>query len=239
MKAIRINQYVVPVLAVLALLGSVWIAQAADLWQTSGRGKVILDESGQPDPEGIKGWMTLAGVSESYGVPLDTLYTMIGAGPDLPADTELKELEGLLPSADVTTVRAGVAAYLDGSWSPADGPYGGEESTQPEPTPAPTATPPPTATHTPMDSGQGSGDGTGEGVVLPTDGSRLPASEIKGRMTLQQVVDACQVSLEYVVAELGLPADVDTGLLLRDLAGSYGIEVTAVRDVVQRYQDSH
>jgi len=78
------------------------------------------------DPAGIKGWMTLAGVSESYGVPLEALYIMIGASPDLPADTEMKELEGLLPGMSVSTVRAGVAAYLDGSWSPADGPYGGE-----------------------------------------------------------------------------------------------------------------
>ena len=239
MKAVRVNKYMMPVLAVVALLGSVLVAQAAGVWQTSGRGEVMLDESGQPDPEGIKGWMTLAGVSESYGVPLDVLYTMIGADPDLPADTELKELEGLLPGAGVSTVRAGVAAYLDGSWSPADGPYSGEESTQPEPTPAPTATLAPTATHTPLDSGQGSGDGTGEGVVLPTDGSRLPASEIKGRLTLQEVVDACQVPLEYLVAELGLPADMDTGLVLRDLTGTYGIEVTTVRDAVQRYQDSH
>ena len=239
MKAVRVNKYVMPILAVAALLGSVLAAQAAGVWQTSGRGEVMLDESGQPDPEGIKGWMTLAGVSESYGVPLDVLYTMIGASPDLPADTELKELEGLLPGADVSTVRAGVAAYLDGSWSPADGPYGGEKSTQPEPTPAPTGTPVPTATHTPLGSGQGSGDGTGEGLVLPTDGSQLPASEIKGRLTLREVVDACRVPLEYLVAELGLPADVDTGLLLRDLAGTYGIEVTTVRDAVQRYQDSH
>ena len=124
MKAVRVNKYVMPALAVVVLLGSVLVAQAAGVWQTSGRGEVMLDESGQPDPEGIKGWMTLAGVSESYGVPLDALYAMIGAGPDLPPDTELKDLEGLLPSADVTAVRAGVAAYLDGSWSPADGPYG-------------------------------------------------------------------------------------------------------------------
>lgn len=85
MKAIRINKFPVPVLAVLALLGSVAISKAAGLWQASGRGEVMLDESGQPDPEGIKGWMTLAGVSESYGVPLDALHIMIGAAPDLSA----------------------------------------------------------------------------------------------------------------------------------------------------------
>ncbi len=126
MKAVRVNEYAMPVLAVVALLGSVLIAQAAGVWKTSGRGEVMLDESGQADPAGIKGWMTLATVSETYGVPLDALYTMIGADPDLPADTEMKELEGLLPDMSVSTVRAGVAAYLDGSWSPADGPYTGE-----------------------------------------------------------------------------------------------------------------
>jgi hypothetical protein len=170
-------------------------------------------------------------------VPLDALYTMIGAGPDLPADTEMKELEGLLPGMGVSTVRASVAAYLDGSWSPADGPYGSEQSAEPEPTPTPM--PQPAPLHTPQGTGQGTGAGTGEGVALPTDGSRLPASEIKGRMTLQEAVDYCQVPLDYIVAELGLPADVDTGLSLRDLAGSYAIEVSAVRDAVQRYQDSH
>ena len=127
MKAVRVNKYVVPVLAVIALLGSVWIAKAAGLWQTSGRGEVMLDESGQANPEGINGWMTLAGVSENYGVPLDALYTMIGAGADLPADTELRELEGLLPGTGVSTIRAGVAAYLDGSWSPANGLFGGAQ----------------------------------------------------------------------------------------------------------------
>ena len=126
MKAVRVNKYVMPVLAVVALLGSVLVAQATGVWRTSGRGEVMLDEAGQADPAGIKGWMTLAAVSETYGVPLDALYTMIGAGPDLPADTEMKELEGLLPGVSVTTVRAGVAAYLAGSWSPADGPYSGE-----------------------------------------------------------------------------------------------------------------
>jgi hypothetical protein len=127
MKAIRINKYALPVLAVLALLGSVWIAKAGGAWQTSGRGAVRMDKGGQADPAGIKGWMTLASVSETYGVPLATLYTMIGAGPDLPADTELRELEGLLPGTGVSTIRAGVAAYRDGSWSPAAGPYGTEQ----------------------------------------------------------------------------------------------------------------
>ena len=251
MKAIRINKYILPVLAVLALQGSIWIAKAAGAWQTSGRGEVMLDASGQADPEGIKGWMTLAGVSETYGIPLDALHIMIGAGPDLPAETELKELEALLPGTSVTAIRAGVAAYRDGSWTPADGPYSTEEPEGEVATPTPTATPAPTvapaaevtptpeALHTPQGTGDGTGEGTSEELVLPTDGSRLPAAEIRGRITLQEVVDYCQVPLEYLVAELKLPEDVKTSLLMREIAGLYGIDVTAVRDAVQRYQESH
>ena len=55
MKAIRVNKYLVPILAVVTLLGSVWVAKAAGVWQTSGRGQVLLDEGGTADPQGIKG----------------------------------------------------------------------------------------------------------------------------------------------------------------------------------------
>lgn len=243
MKAIRVNKYVVPVLAVLSLLGSVWVAEAAGLWQTSGRGEILLDESGQADPMGIKGWMTLADVSETYGVPLDALYEMIGAGAGVPADTAMKDLEKLVPGMEVWAVREGVALYQAGLWNPGEGRYipGAPEPEAPPPTPEPTPTPvpEPTQEHVPQGTGSGQGQGSGEGFVLPEDGSRLPGAEIKGRMTLQEVVDYCQVPLEYLVAELGLPGDVDSQLAMRDLANRMGIEVLTVREVVERYQAEH
>lgn len=241
MKAIRVNKYLVPVFAVLALLGSVWVAKAAGAWQVSGRGVILVDESGEADPQGIKGWMTLSDVSSVYGVPLDALYTMIGAGPEVPPDTALKDLEKLVPGMEVWAVRAGVEAYQDGSWTPEDGRYTGEASEEPAPpTPTPTPEPAPSADeHVPQGSGEGRGEGQGEGFALPQDGSRLPGSEIKGRMTLQEVVDYCQVPLETLIAELGLPGDIDTRLWMRDLANQYGIEVTALREVVERYQAEH
>ena len=58
-------------------------------------------------------------------------------------------------------------------------------------------------------------------------------------MTVQEVIDHCQVPLETLVAELGLPDDVDTRLWMRDLANRYGIEVGTVREVVERYQAEH
>jgi hypothetical protein len=231
----------VPVLVVVALLGSVWIAKAAGVWQTSGRGQVLLDEGGRPDPLGIKGWMTLSEVSETYGLPLEAVYVMIGAASDVPPSTALKDLEKLVPGMEVSAVRVGVAAYQAGLWKPEDGRFGDATVEQPleaAPTPVPqhtaepVASPEPALDHVP----QGSGDGSGEGFVLPADGSRLPGSEIKGRMTLQEVVDHCQVPLDHLILELGLPEDVDTGLRMRDLANQLGIEVVTVREVVERYQ---
>jgi hypothetical protein len=58
-------------------------------------------------------------------------------------------------------------------------------------------------------------------------------------MTLQEVVDYCQVPMDYLIAELGLPEDVDAQLWMRDLASQLGIEVMAVREVVGRYQAQH
>jgi hypothetical protein len=236
MKAIRVNRYWIPVIAVLALLGSVWVAKAAGAWQTSGRGVILVDESGQADPEGIKGWMTLYDVSSVYGVPLQALYTMIGAGAEVPPETALKDLEKLVEGMEVWAVRAGVAAYLEGSWTPANGRYTGEAIEEP-----PQPTPTPTPEHIPQGDGEGRGEGygEGEGFALPQDGSRMPGSEIRGRMTVQEVVDYCQVPLETLIAELGLPDDVDTGLWMRDLANQYGIEVITVREVVEQYQAGH
>ena len=136
MKAIRVNRYWVPFIAVIALLGSVWVAKAAGVWQTSGRGVILVDEYGEADPEGIKGWMTLYDVSSVYDVPLQALYTMIGAGPEVPPETALKDLEKLVEGMEVWAVRAGVAACLEGSWTPKDGRYTGETIEEPqEPTP--------------------------------------------------------------------------------------------------------
>lgn len=241
----KVNRYLIPVLAVLTLLGSVWVAKAAGVWQTSGRGDILLDGAGQPDPAGIKGWMTLADISETYGVPLDALYTIIGAGSDVPPETALKDLEKLVPGLEVSAVRAAVAAYVQGTWRPqSEAPSPVEPEAYPEPAPTAEATATAAADHLPagQGAGAGAGDGSGPGagtgqeLVLPADGSALPGSEIRGRMTIQEVVDLCQVPLDHLIAALGLPPDVDPTLRMRDLANQMGIEVVTVREVVDGYQ---
>lgn len=243
MKAVKVNKYLMPILAVVGLLGTVWVAKAVGAWQTSGRGQILHDESGQADPAGIKGWMTLTDVADTYGVPLDALYVLIGASSDVPPDSALKDLEKLVPNMEVSAVRAGVAAYLEGNWSPADGRYdygtSSHEGAGEAPTPVPTPTPQTAQDHVPQGLGAGGGEGTGPILALPEDGSPLPGSEIKGRMTLHEVVEYCQVPMDYLIAELGLPEDVDAQLWMRDLATQLGIEVITVREAVDRYQAQH
>jgi hypothetical protein len=170
-KVFRTNTYLMPLLVVLAWLGCVWVAKAAGLWQTSGRDQVLLDKNGQPDPAGSKGWMTLTYVSDTYGVPLDALYVMIGADTSVPPATALKDLEKLVPGMEVWAIREGVAVYQGGSWTPADGRYrsgeGAPAAIEPMATPSPEPTPLPTPVskeeHVPQGLGGGTGEGCGEG----------------------------------------------------------------------------
>jgi hypothetical protein len=219
----KMSKYLLPLLVIVALLGSVWIAKAAGLWSTSGRGSVLLDESGQPDPYGIKGWMTLADVSETYGVPLDTLFALIDVPEGTSPDTAMKELESLIPGFSMDVVRTAIADYL-----------AGEHAAPPDVPPADVVTP----EHTPQ--GQGPGGEPGADHATPTalpPGEILPADEIKGRMTLREVSEQCAVPLDYLYEQMGLPGDADPDQPLRSLKDVYGFEISALREVVRAYQE--
>jgi hypothetical protein len=58
-------------------------------------------------------------------------------------------------------------------------------------------------------------------------------------MTWQEVIDYCQVPLDQLVAELGLPEDVNTQMRMRELVSQLGIEVLNIRQVVEGYQATH
>jgi len=108
----RVHRYVLPAIVLVALLGSVLVGKLAGDWATTGKGDVPVDASGAPDPEGIKGWMTLQDVSDTYGVPLADLYTGLGVPADLPPTTAMKDLENIIPNFETETARLWVANYL-------------------------------------------------------------------------------------------------------------------------------
>jgi hypothetical protein len=107
----RVHRYVLPLVLIAVLLGSVQIGKAVDYWSTSGRAVILLDSLGYTDPAGIKGWMTLAEVSEIYGIPLAELRARLNLPADLPADTPLKDLERTGAGFETSAVRDVVAAY--------------------------------------------------------------------------------------------------------------------------------
>lgn len=249
----KVNKWLIPTLALALLLGTVGIAQATGWWLVSGREMVNLEQlTGGAD---VKGWMTLEQVAGGIGMETAALIAKLGLPADIPPATALKDLEGVTAGFEVTTVRAVVDEVL--GLAPA---AGTEEAptqapTTPAPTvaaeqmpslaaatlaptevPTPTAVPAPAATaaHTAAGDGSGAGAGEGEGETPPAVTS---AMDIKGRHTLQEIVDATGVDLAELLAALTLPLDTDPQTAVRDLVEAGLVtEVDQVRAAVAELQ---
>ena len=82
----------------------------------------------------------------------------------------------------------------------------------------PTASSSPTRTAAPQATATGTGD-----------------ASVKGSMTLRQVADANHLTLSVLVAECGLPADVNADRTLREISDATpGFDVQIVKDAVAR-----
>jgi hypothetical protein len=100
------RRLVIPLVAIVLLLGSVPVGQAFGWWQTTGQ---VLTTLPSATVEDIKGSSTLSQVSATFGIPQDELYKLLGLPADISPETKLKDLESY---NEVTAVREKVAAYL-------------------------------------------------------------------------------------------------------------------------------
>ena len=74
---------------------------------------------------------------------------------------------------------------------------------------------------------------SGEAGATPVGG--LPSTaEIKGKNTLAEVAAMYGIPVERIIAEAGLPANVDTKATLQTVVSKYGIEVLNIRQAVDR-----
>ncbi len=206
----RLNPFFMPALSITLLFGTVFGAQAAGVWSTSGRDTSALDAL---TPADVKGWMTLQQISAGIPIPPDELYSLMGIPSDIPAETALKDLEGVVPDFEVSVLRERLTAWQSGDAALPDpivqAPTGA-------PTLEPTAAPPatstsiaaPTATPLPTDSPAGS-PATPAGVA--------PTCDIRGKMTLQDVSAGCGVALDRLIEAAGLPGDTAADAVLKDL----------------------
>lgn len=249
----KVNKWLVPTLALVLLFGTVGVAQATGWWLVSGREMVNLEQlTGGSD---VKGWMTLAQVASGSGMETAVLMAKLGLPADISPETALKDLEGVTEGFEVSNVRAvvdealGLAPAADAEKAPATlaeekTPVSPDETPAPVvATPAPTAVPTPTAlpvpaatvAHTPAGDGSGTGAGTGaEGETPPPVTS---AVDIKGRHTLQEIVDATGIELAALLAALNLPEDTDPQTAVRELVDAGLVsEVDDIRTAVAALQ---
>lgn len=250
----RVNKWLLPILALVLLLGTVGIAQAAGWWVVSGREMVDLTQLTSGDE--VKGWMTLQQVADGTGIETEALVAKLGLPADLPPATVLKDIEGIVEGFEITAVRTvvdealGLAPAVEGGTT-ADG---AKEATAPAvieaeaaveaaASPVPTATAEPAAEPTPEPAapaavpeptGTGTGTGTGDGEDQPAVTS---AASIKGSHTLQQIVDGTGVDLPVLLTALRLPADTDPQTTVRELVqGGQLTEVDQIRTAVATLQ---
>jgi hypothetical protein len=227
----RVSKYVMPAIAVATLLGAVLAAKAVGAWQTSGRD--MVDPTQPLTSADIRGWMPLSYLMEQLDLTQAQLYEMLGLPADIPPETPLKDLEDII---EVSEVRDILAAYL-GEVPAAEeaAPVEAEAAATPTVLP-PTATPVPESTA--IDHVPGTGDGTAVGPTPLPEGQVLPAAEIKGRMTLQEVSEQCLVPLDVLYSAMGLPDGIPAGTALKDLGAQFPeFEIESVREIVASYQE--
>ena len=119
----KVYKYLMPILALVTLLGSIVVAQAMGSWVTVSTTTTTISGTTRPDPAGIMGSMSLQYVSDTYGIPLDKLYAMIGLPATQDPTATLKSLKSVIPTFETESVREGITAFYEenGVQVPGDG----------------------------------------------------------------------------------------------------------------------
>jgi hypothetical protein len=208
----RVNSFLMPILLIGALFGTVFSAQALGQWTTSGRDGIDVTNMTAAE---LKGWMTLQQVSDGLKISQKDLYELAGLPVDTPPTKALKDLEATI---SVTTLRDRLTAKLAGA---------------PAPSTTKAATPVATSVATPV---AGATATHATSTPLPA-GQVLPADQIKGKMTLREVSDQCVVPLDKLLAGLKLAATTDPNTAIKDLVAQGAlVEVTDLQKIVAGLQ---
>ncbi len=224
----RVNPFFMPVIVIVVLLGTAFVAQAAGIWSTSGRETVDL---GQMTPADIKGWMTLQQVMDGVGISQSDLYALAGIPASIPPTTVLKDLEPLIPSFEISTLRDALTARLGMSGSATPIPANATGiPVQADVVNTPTPVPPVLPTSTPAVHSASTAAATAAGQILPAD-------QIKGKMTLREVSEQCGVPLNILLPALSLPAETNPDVAIKDLVTQGKLaEVATVQQAVAALQ---
>jgi hypothetical protein len=106
-------RWLLPLLWVVVIFGTVGVTQAMGLWQTSGRQPVVADQMTTTD---IKGWMTVQQVADGLGVEPAVVLEAIGdTSGTVTASTALKDIEPAVPGFSVADLRTALDQRLSGA----------------------------------------------------------------------------------------------------------------------------
>jgi hypothetical protein len=227
----RVNPLLVPGLFLGVLVGAILIAQLSGAWIVSGRTTIDTENLAVAD---IKGWMTLQQVIDGVHITREELYALVSIPADMPTTTALKDLEALVPGFETSTLRDALTAKLesakatpDAASQPPPQPLA-QPSTQPSGQPSVQPTAHLTLTTTPRPSA----------TPLPAD-QVLPASEIKGKMTLREISDQCAIPLDALLKGLNLALNTDPNTQAKALVDQGLVsEVEQVQLVVATLQSN-
>jgi len=207
---------------VVGLFVLVGAGQLAGKWQTKPAAVSITDASGKPQPENIRGWMTLEEISKGYGMPLDELYRRAGIPAQVPASARINTI-GREHRVDFEPdkVRDVVRNFLAKAAAVA-------AETRPAPARAkPAPVNPPAAKKV--------------AVTAPNEGKKdhAPGSgeqEVKGFMTLNEIALKTGVPKAFLLNSVGLPPETNGRTPVRDWIHDRGKSIQDLRDAVEQYR---
>ncbi len=215
---------------VFGLLGLIGASQLAGKWQT--KPDLILPQAsaGKADPEEIRGWMTLQDISQGYGIPMQRLYSDAGIPQNVAATTAVNRIsQNYKIEFEPEKVREVVTAFLKGAPPKAAAP-----AAKAAPATASNTAPVEVYTKAPASSQPGPKSAQAQGKEK-TPGEEEP--DVRGNMTLNEITLATGVPTEYILRTLGITADINPRLALREWMHDQGKSVQDVRDAVKKYQE--
>jgi polyferredoxin len=206
-------------LLVAGLFGLIGASKAMAVWRTKPAAISVTDAAGRPDPEAIRGWMTLEDISREFGMPLEELY----AGSRLPfsvaATTQIREIRQAYGiDFEPDSIRGVVGQWLlAGSGTAEAAPPAGADESRPAP----------------VRRSRSSAEERGPGAGKDREGE---APAVRGNMTLNEIVLKTGVPLDYILGATGLPKEVPVRTPLREWIHDYGVTPRDIRAAVEKHR---
>lgn len=218
--------------------GLIGISQISGKWQTKPERLMATNAQGELDAGAIRGWMSLQEISTAYQIPLEQLYQGTGLPQTVPPETRInrvpaESMEGFSPEL----LREFVDQYLatrGAAAKPPGDPVVRVAPVDPSRAPQTAADPEHSKRSTPKREDQAESKRGGKDGAGPHPGGEEP--EVKGFMTLNEIVLKTGVPKEFLLEKLGLRDDIPGTEPVRTWMHEKGKSIADLRDAVAAWR---